>query len=701
MSKPANLKPDGDHCPASQSRLCLGMSEGAQAGGSVSVLLLSLFFVRKLGSRSSVQPWLTSGRVSGGGGGALDDASDDVRLWKLSHIRRTCQFIYSLVGYREVSVAGSVGVALLLRSLCDLKMVHLTAAVENAIVSRNPQSFRTALRDFLGFMVPVSALNALLNYAINELALCLRERLSVRLLTKYASNEAFYRVGLAFQGRGGRQGCDQVLTHDLEEFTDALAGLFSHTLKPTVDVIIFAERLWSTFGKEAPLALGAYMVVSGAVLSYMRSAAGQYATGEQALEGEYRHAVSRLHEHAEQVASFGGGGRELSGIRSYLSDLVSYVRSFAQFRGSMSVIDSVAGKYFLTYLGWLVLSEPFLDTSVGSKLHNNTSDERYWHFHTVSKMMVNLSSAIGALLLSGRDVVRCLGMTERICDFEELLDEMAAIHKQSEVAGARASAVLDRDPSTALQLTDVPLVTPHGEILVPALSMTISRGTCLLITGPNGSGKSSLMRLLAGLWTPTNGTLYRSAEAEMLQDSFYSAQRGVRCGAFDDGEVDGGGRKINPGMVYLPQKPYMPIGTLRDQLVYPSSCPDWTKTDSDEATSQRFFDAALLAILRRLQLEYLVEREGGLDAVADWSVVLSGGEKQRISIARLYYHRPTFALLDESTSAVHEEVEDSIYQGCLDIGITLLTVSHRRSLRKHHTLELRLDGSGGYQLLPI
>jgi len=352
----------------------------------------------------------------------------------------------------------------------------------------------------------------------------------------------------------------------------------------------------------------------------------------------------------------------------------------------MSVIDGVASKYILTYLGWVVLSIPFLDTTPSSSMHNMTSEAVLWEYHTVSKMMLNFSTAIGALLLSGRDVVRCLGMTKRICDFEELLDALVASSRGPEERIPGMS--LRTDPTVAMELKNVPLVTPQGEVLVPALSLTVKQGVCILITGPNGSGKSSLMRVLAGIWTPTGGSLFRSSLAEMIrEESFSRSSRGFQF------------KQLNPGMVYLPQKPYMPIGNLRDQVLYPASYPDWEQEASSAKRSD--FDDALTNILHRVHLEYLLEREGGWDAVADWSAILSGGERQRISIARLYYHRPTFALLDESTSAVHEEIEDSIYQGCRELGITMLTVSHRRSLRKHHATELKLDGRGGFSLIDV
>jgi len=97
----------------------------------------------------------------------------------------------------------------------------------------------------------------------------------------------------------------------------------------------------------------------------------------------------------------------------------------------------------------------------------------------------------------------------------------------------------------------------------------------------------------------------------------------------------------------------------------------------------------------------LVAREGGWGAVGDWMDVLSGGEKQRVAMARVFYHRPQFAILDECTSAVSADVEDAMYGHCRALGISLFTVSHRRSLWKHHQYYLHLSGGGDYQFLPI
>ncbi|KAI1883123.1 hypothetical protein AGOR_G00241990 [Albula goreensis] len=188
-----------------------------------------------------------------------------------------------------------------------------------------------------------------------------------------------------------------------------------------------------------------------------------------------------------------------------------------------------------------------------------------------------------------------------------------------------------------------PLATPNGDILIRDLAIEVPSGTNVLVCGPNGCGKSSLFRVLGELWPLFGGRLTKPERGKLF---------------------------------YVPQRPYMTLGSLRDQVIYPD-------THSDQ------------------EKKGISDQEGSWDTVQDWMDVLSGGEKQRMAMARLFYHKPQFAILDECTSAVSVDVEDFIYSHCRKVGITLFTVSHRKSLWKHHEYYLHMDGRGNYEFKPI
>lgn len=171
-----------------------------------------------------------------------------------------------------------------------------------------------------------------------------------------------------------------------------------------------------------------------------------------------------------------------------------------------------------------------------------------------------------------------------------------------------------------MKFEGVPILSPNGDVLVKSMSFEIEPGMNLMITGPNGCGKSSLFRIMGQLWPVAGGKLHKPALDKIF---------------------------------YIPQRPYLPNGSLRDQLIYPHSIEEYRATGTT--------DADLMELMKEVRLDYIVEREKGWDTVNDWNDVLSGGEKQRMAMGRLIYHKPKYAILDECTSAVSMDVEGHLY----------------------------------------
>jgi vitamin B12/bleomycin/antimicrobial peptide transport system ATP-binding/permease protein len=204
-----------------------------------------------------------------------------------------------------------------------------------------------------------------------------------------------------------------------------------------------------------------------------------------------------------------------------------------------------------------------------------------------------------------------------------------------------------------IRLDNIDLTTPGGEqLIVSKLSLHVGPADHWVISGRTGVGKTSLLRLMAGLWCKGNGAVTMPPSSEML---------------------------------FLPQKPYMLPGTLREQLFYP------------HAPSGRT-DAQLQSLLERVCLADLAARCGDLDTSIDWSRVLSLGEQQRIAIARALLIQPRFLFLDEATSAVDFATERALYGALGNSGITCVSVGHRESLLNFHQHELRLLGQGRWQI---
>ena len=225
-------------------------------------------------------------------------------------------------------------------------------------------------------------------------------------------------------------------------------------------------------------------------------------------------------------------------------------------------------------------------------------------------------------------------VVDRLTTFTAAVEQ---IEKSQAADRVTRVAVPDR-----LQAEGLALFLPNGQALLSPLDFSIAAGERVLITGPSGCGKSTLLRALARIWPYAEGRLQMPAATDCL---------------------------------FLPQRPYLPLGSLRTALTYP-------------AAPETVDDARLGTVLEQLALTHLRPR---LDDVALWSQILSGGEQQRVAIARALLHRPRWLFLDEATSALDDASETAVYQAlCADPAVSILSVGHRASLVDFHTRTLDL-----------
>ncbi|KAI2798841.1 ATP-binding cassette sub- D member 3 [Blomia tropicalis] len=552
-----------------------------------------------------------------------------------------------VLSFKDCCYATGIAIALILRTMCDLWMIQNLTQVEAAIIGADFKKLKLNILEFMLASPILALVNNGMKYCINRLQLSLRYKISSYLTEKYTDGLNYYRLNVM---DNRVKNVDQLLTSDVDKFCSTLVDVYSNMAKPFLDIVVFIQRLSVTYtGLKTPGAMIAYLMFAGGILTSARRPLTRMTIRESQLEGELRFVHSRLIANCEEIAFYQGNSRENITMKSTLDRLREHIGHMLIFKFNIDYLDNMITRYMAQVCGYLALSMPFL----GNRYAENNHTSRLETYYKSGRIMLKMSESIGRLVTAGRDLNRLAAYTQRINELFVYIDEPNI--KQARSIEYNGGELQYCDPNHPLiELVNVPLVTPTGDKLVDKLNFKVLIGQNILITGPNGSGKSSLFRLLGELWPLYGGHLIKPH---------------------------------NDKLFYIPQKPYMALGSFRDQIIYPDT--------HDKMKNRGYTDLHLCEILNIVQLDYLLERET-MDSVQDWQEVLSGGEKQRIALARLLYHRPQFAILDECTSAVSADVEQSIYRYLCDQKFcSLLSVTHRvKQLEKFHDYMLEFDGLG-------
>ena len=495
-----------------------------------------------------------------------------------------------------------------------------------ALADRNAPTFIYKMALVVGYNLVSAPVVALSGYVTGKLMLNWRQWLTEQFLEDSLRDRAFYRIS----ANASIDNPDQRISEDLNVFTAFAVSFVVQVLQGLATGVSFIVVLWLI--SPMLVVVLAACVGGGSLLTIV---IGRPLIGinfaQRRVEADFRYALVGLRNNAEAIAFFGGEPREhrallqrLYAVMANFNLLIVWQRNVAFF--------TYAYDFLLPLVPYLALAPSFFAGTI-----------EFGKITQASAAFITLRTSLSLVIDQFNSLSSFAAVVERLAVYREASGAAPAAGSEPRIETVEAGR---------LSIERLTLTTPDDRrTLVRDLSLQIEDGEALLIVGDSGTGKTSLLRAIAGLWRSGRGRIVRPPLAQVM---------------------------------FLPQRPYMILGSLREQLCYPHA---------GDVSGER-----LTEILRLVQLESLPERIGGLDADVRWEDFLSLGEQQQIAFARLLLNRPAYAFLDEATSALDPGKEQALYDCLESARIRIVSVGDRLRLPRYHHRILELLGDGRWRL---